>query len=261
LHCTISCLKFRHIPISIYSIPSISTRQSENKNKIQERQTTPWSKCLMREYTRYWAFISLAHIHILLESPHRSHKPLLVIAIEGCIRALAVRHFRHQCFDLRSRLWSCCFLPFRNFLPHRFPLQYYTTILTPINPLPPPRFRYLAPLPLLNPRKLIISLTHPQNPQQSTQPPFPTLLIHPPSLSTGDNHITGTVASWFTPQHWSQPLNSVGRGGSGYLCGADSGSGAGELGGNSIVSESWGGYGEVACAVIEGREEEGWGGM
>jgi hypothetical protein len=106
---------------------------------------------------------------------------------------------RSSCAPLSTSVFrfpvACCFLPFRNFLPHRFPLQYYTTILTPINPLPPPRFRYLAPLPLLNPRKLIISLTHPQNPQQSTQPPFPTLLIHPPSLSTGDNHITGTVAS------------------------------------------------------------------
>ena len=35
----------------------------------------------------------------------------------------------------------------------------------------------------------------------------------------------------------------------------------GSLGGGSIVSEPWGGYGEVVCAVIEGKEEEGRGGM
>jgi hypothetical protein len=99
-----------------------------------------------------------------ITSPLPQAVACLLSRSRGCIHALPVRHFRHQCFKFCSRLWPCCFLHFRNFLPHRFPLKYYTIILTPINLPPPPRFLYLAPLPFLNSRKLIISLTHPRNP-------------------------------------------------------------------------------------------------
>jgi len=162
----------------------------------------------MREYKRYRAFISSAHVYAQNHLTAPTGRCLPPIAIEGCDRALPVRHFRHQCFDFRSRLWPCCFLHFRNFLPHRFPLQYYTTILTPINPLPPPRFRYLAPPTFLNSRKLIISLTHPQNPLPHPHYPHPKIPSTtspspspPPSPSTGAKYTTGIVSSCTTSQH------------------------------------------------------------